>query len=305
MNRLYSDKNGATMTREAVLTLPPETLEARSGIPIHILSGYEALYEAVADIMMDVLRERQGEKTVMILPVGPVRQYPIFARKVAEQRIDCRGLWTINMDEFLDRTGRTIPESHPMSFKGIMMEQFYNLLPETLRMDVSQMLFPRHDNTEDLDRAFDTLAPDGVDLCLAGVGPEGHFAFNEDPDFGHVEVSDEEFLADRTRLVTVSLSTVDMDALVASSGDRSAVPPFAVTIGPHDVLRAHRMEVVFFAGMFQRLALRETLFRDPTPRFPGSLLKMRKQPDGTLVRQNITVWATPEEAGPVATQTIG
>ena len=195
--------------------------------------------------------------------------------------------------------------SHPMSFKTIMMEQFYNLLPETLRMDVSQMLFPRHDNTEDLDRAFDTLAPDGVDLCLAGVGPEGHFAFNEDPDFGHVEVSDEEFLADRTRLVTVSLSTVDMDALVASSGDRSAVPPFAVTIGPHDVLRAHRMEVVFFAGMFQRLALRETLFRDPTPRFPGSLLKMRKQPDGTLVRQNITVWATPEEAGPVATQTIG
>ena len=90
---------------------------------------------------------------------------------------------------------------------------------------------------DDINEAFDRHAPDGVDLCLAGVGPEGHFAFNEDPNFRHVEVSDEEFLADRTRLVLVNTSTVDMDALVASCGDRSAVPPFAVTIGPHDVLR--------------------------------------------------------------------
>jgi hypothetical protein len=95
-----------------------------------------------------------------------------------------------------------------------------------------------------------------------------------------------------------------MDALVASCGDRSAVPPFAVTIGPHDVLRARRTEVVFFAGRFQRFALREVLFRQPTMHFPGTLLKLRKQSDGRLVAQNLRVWATPEEAGTVTAQTI-
>jgi hypothetical protein len=110
--------------------------------------------------------------------------------------------------------------------------------------------------------------------------------------------------ADRTRLVLVNTSTVDMDALVASCGDRSAVPPFAVTLGPHDILRAKRTEVVFFAGRFQRFALRETLFRKPTMHFPGTLLKLRKQPDGGLADQNLTVWTTPDEAGPVASQTI-
>ena len=155
-----------------------------------------------------------------------------------------------------------------------------------------------------LDRALDEHAPQGVDLCLAGVGPQGHFAFNEDPCFRHVEVSEEEFLADRTRLVLVSASTVDMDALVASCGDRAAVPPFAVTLGPHDVLRAHRTEVVFFAGRFQRFALREVLFRKPTMHFPGTLLKLRKQPDGRLVPQNLAVWASPEEAGTVTAQMI-
>jgi len=109
-------------------------------------------------------------------------------------------------------------------------------------------------------------------------------------------------LPDREALYDTS--TVDMDALVASCGNRSAVPPFAVTIGPHDVLRARRTEAVFFAGRFRRFALREVLFRQPTIRFPGTLLKLRKQADGRLVPQDVRVWATPEEAGSVTSRTI-
>jgi glucosamine-6-phosphate deaminase len=306
MGSTYVDRHDHPMTRQEVHGLPPETLAERSGIPFCILPDREALYEAVAEVMIDSIEanNKQRAKTTMILPVGPLGQYPVFARKVAERGIDCRGLWTFNMDEFLDRNGRTIPETHPMSFKGEMMRGLYQRLPAAQRMPLAQMFFPRHDNMEAIDRAFDEHAPDGVDLCLAGVGPEGHFAFNEDPCFRHVEVSEEEFLADRTRLVLVNTSTVDMDALVASCGDRSAVPPFAVTIGPHDVLRARRTEVIFFAGRFQRFALREVLFRKPTMHFPGTLLKVRKQSDGRLAPQNLRVWATPEEAGLVTAQTI-
>ena len=172
-------------------------------------------------------------------------------------------------------------------------------------MPIEQMFFPRHDYVDEIDRMFDEHAPEGVDLCLAGVGPEGHVAFNEDPNFRHVRVSMEEFLADRTRLVMVNTSTVDMDALVAGSGDRSSIPPFAVTIGPHDILRARQVDIIFYAGKFQRCALRETLFRAPTERFPGTLLKLKKQPDGSVAaNDNLTVWATKREAGAITTQTI-
>ncbi len=306
MEALYADRDGRAMTRQEVHRLPAEALSERSGIPLQILPDREALYEAIADVMIGTVEanDKRGAKSTMILPVGPVGQYPVFARKVTERGLDCRNLWTFNMDEFLDRNGRTVPETHPMSFKGEMMRGLYDRLPVALRMPREQMFFPRHDTMEAIDRALDQHAPDGVDLCLAGVGPEGHFAFNEAPCFRHVEVSEEEFLADRTRLVLVNTSTVDMDALVASCGDRSAVPPFAVTLGPHDVLRARRMDVVFFAGRFQRFALREVLFRRPTMRFPGTLLKLRKQPDGRLVPQDLRVWATPEEAGIVTAQTI-
>lgn len=304
MEATYADKHGQALSQREVHLLPPETLAERSGIPLHIFPDREALYEAVADVMIETIEAKKGARTTMILPVGPVGQYPAFARKVAERGLDCRGLWTFNMDEFLDRNGRRVPESHPMSFRGEMMRNFYQRLPAAQRMPPEQMFFPRHDNMDAIDRTLDEHAPDGVDLCLAGVGPEGHFAFNEDPNFRHVRVSEEEFLSDRTRLVLVNTSTVDMDALVASCGDRAAIPPFAVTLGPHDILRARRTEVVFFAGRFQRFALREVLFRKPTMHFPGTLLKLRKRADGRLVPQNLRVWATPEEAGIVTAQTI-
>jgi glucosamine-6-phosphate deaminase len=304
MDSSYIDSQGRALTRQEVHRIPAEELAERSGIPVHVLPDRETLYAAVADVMIDVIAARQGAKTTMILPVGPVGQYPAFARKVAQRNLDCRNLWTFNMDEFLDRNGRTVPETHPMSFRGEMLRNLYERLPAAQRMPLEQMFFPRHDALDALDRALDEHAPHGVDLCLAGVGPEGHFAFNEDPNFRHVRVSQREFLADRTRLVLVNTSTVDMDALVASCGDRAAVPPFAVTLGPHDILRARRTEVIFFAGRFQRFALREVLFRRPTLHFPGTLLKLRKEDDGRLVPQNLRIWATPEEAGPVTAQTI-
>jgi len=300
----YFDKDGSQMNKEEVQLLPLDKLKERSGIPINILPSTDAIYDAIAEVMIETILNKKGSKVSMIFTVGPTGQYALFAKKVKERGVNCRNLWTFNMDEFLDRNGRTIPESHPMSFKGEMMKSFFSQIPPELRMPVGQMFFPRHDNMDEIDRAFDEHARGGVDLCLAGVGPEGHFAFNEDPNFRHVQVSKEEFLNDRTRLILISTSTVDMDALVAGCGDRSIVPPFAVTIGPHDILRAKRTEVVFFAGRFQRTALREVLFRKPTMRFPGTFLKVRKKRDGSFEPQNLTIWATPEEAGPVKSRTI-
>ena len=305
MDREYRDKDGIVMTREETQSLPPEELSQRSGIALNIVDDTEKLYEEIAKAMIDTILKANGQKVTMILPVGPIGQYPVFARMVKEQNIDCRNLWTFNMDEFLDRNGRTIPQTHPLSFKGIMMESFFNQIPADLRMPIEQMFFPRHDYMDEMDRMFDEHAPEGVDLCLAGVGPEGHVAFNENPNFRHVEVSMAEFLADRTRLVMVNTSTVDMDALVAGSGDRSSIPPFAVTIGPHDILRAKQVSIIFYAGKHQRHPLRETLFRTPTVGFPGTLLKLKKQPDGSVVaNDNLTIWATQREAGIVTTQTI-
>ena len=307
MTSEYIDTSGKLMSREEVHRLPAEELAHRSGHDIHIFATHEELYDALADIMIEAVVSAKGRTTSMILPVGPTLHYPVFARKVAEKKLDLSKLWTFNMDEFLDRTGRTVDVTHPLSFRAEMMKKLFTLLPASAHFPLEQMFFPRHDNLEEMDRAFDAHAPDGADLCLAGVGPEGHVAFNEDPNFRHVRVGEEEFLNDRTRLVLVNTSTVDMDALVAGCGDRSAIPPFAVTIGPHDLLRSKAMVLAFFAGPFQRFALREVLFRKPTMHFPGTLCRLKKSVDGSFTPrtgENLRILCTGEEAGTVESRTV-
>jgi 6-phosphogluconolactonase/glucosamine-6-phosphate isomerase/deaminase len=303
----YRDGAGKAMSREQVQRLAPQELAERSGKNLVICASHELLYEALAEVMMEALEAAGGRPTTMILPVGPTLHYPVFARKAAQSGIDLSLLRTFNMDEFLDRTGRTVDAGHPLSFRGEMMRKLFDQLPASSGFKLENMLFPRHDNMDDMNRAFDDYAPEGVDLCVAGVGPEGHFAFNEDPSFRHVRVSEEEFLEDRTKLVLVNTSTVDMDALVAGCGDRSVVPPFAVTVGPHDVLRSRLMVLAFFAGRFQRTALREVLFRKPTMHFPGTLTTLKKNADGSLSprsREELRILCTAEEAGIVESKTI-
>ena len=114
MEREYCDKDGNFLTKEEVQFLPIEELAQRCGLPVNVCADGDSLYDAIAEIMIETILTKKGKKVTMILPVGPIGQYPVFARKVAQRRIDCRNLWTFNMDEFLDRNGRTIPQSHPM-----------------------------------------------------------------------------------------------------------------------------------------------------------------------------------------------
>lgn len=59
---------------------------------------------------------KKGVLTSFILPVGPKGQYKRFARICNMEKISCKNLITINMDEYLDDNGNYISEDHPPEF---------------------------------------------------------------------------------------------------------------------------------------------------------------------------------------------
>ena len=68
-------------------------------------------------------------------------QFPILAQMINDQRIDCRDVVLINMDEYLTDDDRCVPADHPLSFRGFMDRLFYDRLdaalappPETPRL---------------------------------------------------------------------------------------------------------------------------------------------------------------------------
>jgi len=256
-----------------MLKIPTKELPNHTKIPLKILPDMRGLYEHLARTMADlvVANNKEGRRTAMILPVGPTQQYPIFAEMVNKEKIDCRNLWTFNMDEYLDWQGRPIPENHPMSFKGCMKELLWSKIDKELRLPETQMYFPHPQRIDELDEKLDEVG--GADICYAGVGYHGHVAFNEPIISRWHKVPEEEFLNARTHIITIADDTFVINSVREAGGNCEIIPPFAVTIGMKDIMASQHIEGVFYCGEWQRTVFRRTLFQEPTIEYPGTFLK--------------------------------
>ena len=90
MESQYRDKDGKPLTKEEVRLMPPGELGARSGLPVNILPDNDSIYEIIADIMIETIQEKNGEKAAMILPVGPTGQYPLLKDIINKERISLK-----------------------------------------------------------------------------------------------------------------------------------------------------------------------------------------------------------------------
>src|SRR4030042_2589485 len=129
------------MNLEKMIKIPVGKFKKYTKIQIKVLLNLDSFYEQVARNMADLIKKnnKKGLQTKMIIPVGPTGQYPIFAKIVNKEKIDCKNLWTFNMDEYLDWQGFLIPESHPMSFRRCMKELFWLKIDSELRIPQNQM----------------------------------------------------------------------------------------------------------------------------------------------------------------------
>ena len=277
-----------------MLRIPAEELQSHTRIPIKIFPDTGSLYEHLARIMADLIiaNNKAGKRTTMILPVGPTRQYPIFAEIVDKEGIDCRNLHTFNMDEYLDWQGRPIPENHPMSFKACMRDLLWTRIDEKLRLPEDQMYFPHPQHVDAFDDKLDELG--GADICFAGVGYHGHVAFNEGIVSRWYKIPEQEFLNARTHIVSIADDTFVINSVREAGGNCEIIPPFAVTIGMKDIMASRHIEGVFYCGEWQRTVFRRTLFQQPTIEYPGTYLK-RHRNFGISIDKNT---ASPPEMAP-------
>lgn len=267
-------------------TIPAEDLAAASPIPLTVLPDLDALFTHFARAILDEIAEnnRAGRPTRLILPVGPVGQFPILARLSNEEGVSWRNVHTFNMDEYCDWQGRAIPVDHPLSFEGFIRRAFFDQLRPELRIPDSQIHFPDPLN---LDRiSAEIAAVGGIDTCYGGVGIHGHVAFNEPPISRWYTVSAEAFKQSLTRIVFLEPETIVMNGSRAAAGNFAVTPPLAVTLGMKDILAARRIRLYCQGGVWQRTALRMALFGAEDVAYPVTLL--RSHPDFAIVTDENT-----------------
>ena len=154
------------------------------GVKLRLLSSESDVYLDMALTMLEqvIACRIENRPCVMIVPVGPTGQYPVLAQLVNRLRVDLHHVHFFNMDEYLISPERAIAPDHPMSFHRRMETEFYSLVDPELVMPPCQRHFPEPGREAEYDALLDGLG--GAQLCLGGLGINGHIAFNEPPEPG-------------------------------------------------------------------------------------------------------------------------
>lgn len=246
---------------------------------IKVIKDADVEFTWVTDMVTRLQQAAQQNKPcVMILP-NPAPSYRHVARLVNALRIDCRKLWGFAMDEYADQDGNIAPEDWPMGFTYAMKHNFFYQIDPELRPPEKQFVGLSNETIKDYARRIEDVG--GADICYSGPGWTGHLAFIE-PDAPEFDLPLEEWKKANARVVTLSPYTLAQNSLHGSfgmSGDLSAVPPKAATIGPAQVINAKaRFEMAALgvhgtATSWQRLIARMCYHGPVTPKLPTSILQ--------------------------------
>lgn len=171
---------------------------------------------------------------VLGLPTGssPLGVYKILVEKHKAGEISFENVITFNMDEYIG-----IPRDHPESYHSFMWKHFFshvNIHPGNVNI-----LNGNAPNLEDECVAYEAKikAAGGIDLFLAGIGEDGHIAFNEPGSS----------LASRTRVKTLAYETILANSRFFDN-DLEQVPKMALTVGVQTVLEAREVVVIILGA---------------------------------------------------------
>ncbi|MBI5396046.1 MAG: glucosamine-6-phosphate isomerase [Verrucomicrobia bacterium] len=246
-------------------------------VKVRVLGDMTSIGCDVAEAMhREILNARaEGRGATLIVPVGPVEQFPLLAKRINDERLDCRDVVFINMDEYLTDDDRFITADHPLSFRGFMDRLFYDRLDPTLAPRPQNRVFPDPQDPGAVPRLIESRG--GVDACYGGIGINGHFAFNEPPEPGET-MSVEQFAALPTRVLSLTRETRTINS-VTVGGEIAVIPRRAVTVGMKECLGARRLRL-YCNRPWQSAVARRALHGPITAACPASL--MRLHPDAVL-----------------------
>lgn len=169
-------------------------------------------------------------KFVLGLPTGstPLPTYRKLVEFHKRGLVSFKHVVTFNMDEYVG-----LPRDHPESYHTFMWENLFkhvDIVPENVHI--------LNGNAADLNAECEQYeaaikAAGGIDLFLAGIGPDGHIAFNEPGSS----------LASRTRIKTLAYDTILANARFFDN-DLSKVPRMALTVGVATVMDAREVLVI-------------------------------------------------------------
>ena len=260
------------MTNDFIYYCSKEELLANTKIPMRVVESMDAVNKEIARIMADTIIKNNGKQTVIICPVGPIGQYPYFVDIVNSENISLKNCIFINMDEYLDENDEYLSIDNKLSFRKTMNDLLYSKIKPELVMPEENRLFPIPGKEKEMDELFESF--EKVDLCLTGVGINGHLAFNE-PSEPDDDITDEQYAEIGTRCLDISRETITRNGSGKMMGALDIFPRRCITLGMKQLLKAEVFKVYLYLD-WQWGIMRKAALHDVTRFAPVTYLQNHK-----------------------------
>lgn len=222
-------------------------------------------YETMSAAAADVVARRLGDdpSTVLMLPTGitPLGMYRRLVEMFRAGEVSFGRATFFNLDEYLG-----LMPDHPASYHVYMKENFYSLVDaDPARVFVPDGAAP--DPAAECERYEAAIREaGGMDVCVLGIGRNGHIGFNEP---GAPFDS-------RTRVVRLSESTRKVNA---ADFEATRAPERAITAGMATIFESGEV-LLLASGTNKAGAVAAAVEGEVSESIPASMLK--RHPDAVL-----------------------
>ncbi len=248
----------------------------RGSVRVLVADDYEAMSGAAAELVAGQLREKPD--SVFLVPTGttPLGMYRRLAAMHREEGVSFARATFFNLDEYLG-----LPADHPASYHAYMEENFYSRVDvDTARVHVPRGAAPEPEaECERYEAAIRDAG--GADLCVLGIGRNGHIGFNE-PGAP---------LSSRTRVVRLSESTREVNAVDFEGG---LAPESAITVGMTTILES-RTALLLASGANKAAAVAAAIDGKVSEAVPASAL--RRHGRATFIIERVAAWRLTRNTG--------
>ena len=267
--RSSSKVSGFMTTAEMETNRQPASADRSFAIEqlnVHVHRDAPALAAAAASMAAEQVQRALSEKqTAAIILATGQSQLAFLDLFLSQADIDWGRVTFFHMDEYLG-----LPPHHPASFQHYLQERVER------RVQCHQFHYLEGQAAEpctECDRYAALLQAQPIDLCMLGIGNNGHLAFN-DPPVAHFH--------DPYPVKIVKLDPICRQQQVDQGHFPSidAMPAFALTLSIPTLCDSRRL-ICIAQGEHKAEIVRTTLHGPISPACPASIL--RRQPHGELL----------------------
>ena len=215
-------------------------------LEVKILKNYKELSSTVADIVEEQITKNPLSKLALSTGDTPLGLYD----ELVKRKLDWSLVITFNLDVYLMNV------KHPQSYQTYMRKNLFN----------RTNIYPNHSHFPF--RPFSAYedkieASMGIDLCILGIGSNGHIAFNEPGSS----------FDSRTRVVELSEQTREDNLRFFDS--INDVPKQAITMGLGTIMESKKI-VLMVNGLKKKSILNQAMLGVITEDIPASILQEHK-----------------------------